>query len=84
MPDVRELADAIGIAFDDLRALPQPGDAGHKETSDDGVLGRATRQAVSRLTGAVSATVGKRGAQSREHRCRNCCRPDDMQEDGQT
>ena len=56
MPDVRELADAISIAFDDVRALPLPG-----ETSDDdaapaaGVLTRS-RKAVRSV---VQSTVGK-------------------------
>ena len=59
MPDVRELADAIAIAFDDLRALPQPGDAGHEETPDEGVVGRTTRKVASRLTGAAAGTVGR-------------------------
>ncbi len=63
MPDVRDLADAIAIAFDDLRALPQPGDAAHEDAPQDGVVGRATRKVASRLTdavaGAVTATVGK-------------------------
>ena len=63
MPDVRELADAIAIAFDDLRALPQPGDAAHEDTPQDGVVGRTTRKVARRLkgavTGAVNGTVGK-------------------------
>ena len=56
MPDVRELADAISIAFDDLRALSLPG-----ETTDDdaapvaGVLTRS-RKAVRSV---VRSTVGK-------------------------
>ncbi len=63
MPDVRELADAIAIAFDDLRALPQPGDAAHEDTPQGGVVGRTTRKVAGRLTGAVAGavtgTVGK-------------------------
>ena len=63
MPDVRELADAIAIAFDDLRALPQPGDAAHEDTPQGGVVGRTTRKVAGRLTGAVTGavtgTVGK-------------------------
>ena len=63
MPDVRELADAIAIAFDDLRALPQPGDAAHEDTPQDGVVGRTTRKVARRLkgavTGAVNGTVGR-------------------------
>ncbi|MFY9514536.1 MAG: wax ester/triacylglycerol synthase family O-acyltransferase, partial [Rubrivivax sp.] len=39
LPEVRELADAILIAFDDLKALPQPGDAAHEDTPAGGTLG---------------------------------------------
>ena len=55
MPDVRELADAVTIAFDDLRALPRPGDAGHEDTPDDSVVRRTRRQ----ITGAVTGTISK-------------------------
>ena len=56
MPDVRELADAIAIAFDDLRALPRPGDA--EERADEGVVSRTTRKLGGRLSGAVTGAVG--------------------------
>ena len=59
MPDVRELADAIRIAFDDLRALPQPGDAAHEDTPGEGAVGRTTRKVAGKLTGALSGAVGK-------------------------
>ena len=59
MPDVRELADDISIAFDDLRALPQPGDAGHEDTPHGSAVGRATRKVAGTLRGAVTGTVGK-------------------------
>jgi WS/DGAT/MGAT family acyltransferase len=52
MPDVRELADAIAVAFDDLRLLPQPGDPGHADTVDTGTVVRAATRA---------ATAGARG-----------------------
>ncbi len=56
MPDVRELADALLIAFDDLRALPQPGDADHLDTvPPQGLVTRARRS----LTGALTGAVGK-------------------------
>jgi len=55
MPDVRELADAILIAYDDLKALPQPGDAAHEDTPAGGVVGRATRS----ITGAVTGAAGR-------------------------
>ena len=58
MPDVRELADAIAIAFDDLCALPHPGEAEDDEAAD-GVVGRTTRK----LTGAVKGAVGSAARQ---------------------
>ena len=56
MPDVRELADAITVAFDDLRALPRPGeaDADAASAAAEGVAQRARRS----LTGAVTRAVG--------------------------
>ena len=50
MPDVRELADAIRVAFDDMRALAQPGEPGHPDTPEpQSLLQRASRG----LTAAV-------------------------------
>jgi diacylglycerol O-acyltransferase / wax synthase len=53
MPDVRELADAILIAMDDLRTLPLPGEPDHEPLDDapaaatpapaEGLLKKATR-----------------------------------------
>jgi hypothetical protein len=64
LPEVRELADALLIALDDVRAMPRPGDAAHEpvpEAADEpaeGLVGRA-RQAVQRRVGtAVSQAVG--------------------------
>ena len=71
MPDVRELADAIAIAFDDLRALPQPGEPGHGDTSDDSLVTQATKRLAGGIassmasgiaggiTGAVTGAVGR-------------------------
>ncbi len=57
MPDVRELADAIAIAFDDVRALPLPGEADDDEAPAAGVLKRS-RKAVSKAVGdAVTAAT---------------------------
>lgn len=53
MPDVRELADAIAIAFDDIRTLPRPGEPETDEEPPEGVV-KATGR---RLTGAVSDAV---------------------------
>jgi diacylglycerol O-acyltransferase / wax synthase len=69
MPQVRELADAIGIAYDDLCALPRPGEAGHPDTTaPQSLASRATRAATraatqagrqmgGAVTGAVSGAV---------------------------
>ncbi len=58
MPDVRELADAIAIAFDDVRALPLPGEAGDDDAAPAmGVLKRS-RKAVGKAVGdAVTAAT---------------------------
>ncbi len=53
MPDVRELADAIHIAFDDVRALTRPGEADAEQEPPEGVVARTRR----RLTGAVQEAV---------------------------
>jgi len=55
MPDVHELADAITIAFDDLRALSRPGEPDPEAEPPPGVVGRAARG----LTGAVTGVMGK-------------------------
>jgi hypothetical protein len=59
---VRELADAITIAFDDLRTLPRPGDADPEAASAEGVVSRTRRIAggiTGAMTGAVSGAMGK-------------------------
>jgi diacylglycerol O-acyltransferase / wax synthase len=57
MPDVRELADAIGIAFDDIRALPLPGEPGaDDEASIRGVLHRS-RKALGGATQRVAESA---------------------------
>jgi WS/DGAT/MGAT family acyltransferase len=55
MPDVRELADAITIAFDDLRTLSRPGEPDPEAEAPPGVVGRAARG----FTGAVTDVMGK-------------------------
>jgi len=59
MPDVRELADAIGIAMDDLRALSRPGDEDHEAEgdADDGVVMKATKRLAGGITGVVTGAV---------------------------
>ncbi len=53
MPDVRELADAMTIAFDDICALTRPDEPDSDEELGEGVVTRTRR----RLTGAVSGAV---------------------------
>ncbi len=55
MPDVRELAEAITIAFDDLRAMPRPGDTDEDVTPAEGLVSKTRRS----LTGAMSKTAKK-------------------------
>jgi diacylglycerol O-acyltransferase / wax synthase len=62
MPDVRELADAISIAMDDLRTLPRPGEADSDEPAPgpiEAAAKKAAGRAVRGLTGAVGGMVGK-------------------------
>ncbi len=62
MPDVRDLADAIRIAFDDLRALPRPGEPGDDDAPPQGLVSKtsqATRRLAGGLTGAMAGAVGK-------------------------
>lgn len=62
MPDVRELAEAVAIAFDDLRLLPQPGDPGHADTVDGASIARAaTRRATQAATAMARDTASGLG-----------------------
>ena len=57
MPDVKELADAVLIAFDDLRALPLPGDPEHDDAAKparEGIARRARRAVAGAVAGTVS------------------------------
>ncbi len=55
-PDLRDLAEAVQIAFDDLRALPLPGDADHIDTpAPEALVAKATRK----IGNTLSAAVGK-------------------------
>ena len=56
MPDVRDLADAITVSFDDLRALPRPGEAAHEDTP---TLQSVVRKAGRDVVGSVGSTVGR-------------------------
>jgi diacylglycerol O-acyltransferase / wax synthase len=55
MPDVKALADAIRVAWEDFAALPRPGEAGHGDEDAASLVTTARR----RLTGAVTGTIGK-------------------------
>jgi diacylglycerol O-acyltransferase / wax synthase len=62
MPDVRELADAVLIAFDDIRSLPLPGEKvpDDDEAEKESMVGRARRtlgDAVDKV-GAAAGSVG--------------------------
>ena len=57
MPDVRELADAISIAFDDLRALPRPGESESDDPAPEGVVSRTTKQLTGKLTGKLGGVA---------------------------
>lgn len=61
MPEVRELAEALLVAFDDLRSLPRPGepDPDAPEQTLVGLATRATRGFTGAVTGAVTDAVGK-------------------------
>jgi WS/DGAT/MGAT family acyltransferase len=60
MPDVAELADAVRIAYDDLCALPRPGEPADDE-ADTGLVAlttQATRRLADGLTGAMTGATG--------------------------
>ena len=57
MPDVRELADAIAIAFDDLRALAGSPDEAEEVPSLIGLARRGFGQAVDAATGMATRTA---------------------------
>ena len=59
MPDVRELADAIRVAFDDMRALAQPGEPGHPDTPEpQSLLQRASRGLTAAVGMAAKTMAG--------------------------
>jgi len=57
MPDVRELADAIEIAYGDIQALPLPGE-GDAAPARESTVGRARRAVTGAVSGAVSGAFG--------------------------
>jgi hypothetical protein len=58
MPDVKAFAQAVEIAFDDLRALPLPHELQAQADAPAAVVGRAVRSARTRVTDAVKGVVG--------------------------
>ena len=59
MPDVRELADAVTIAFDDLRALALPGEVVDDDASTRGGVLKRSRKALGQAVTAAAGTVGR-------------------------
>ena len=59
MPDVRELAQAMTVAFDDLRALPRPGEMDPDEAPAEGLVRKTTKRVAGGLAGAVTGAVTK-------------------------
>jgi WS/DGAT/MGAT family acyltransferase len=66
LPDVRELADAIVIAFDDLRTLARPGEPDPEAAPAPGVVGRAARGFSDVVTGATGVVTGAMGKVARQ------------------
>jgi WS/DGAT/MGAT family acyltransferase len=63
MPDVRDLADAITIAFDDLRALARPGEPDPDAPAPEGMVMRTTRRLAGGLSDAVTTAMGRMARQ---------------------
>ncbi|MBL8329219.1 MAG: wax ester/triacylglycerol synthase family O-acyltransferase [Rubrivivax sp.] len=57
MPDVKDLAEALMVALDDVRALPLPGEAEEETASAAERVGRAARTIGGRVAEGVSGAV---------------------------
>ena len=57
MPDVKDLADALRIAFEDLEALKLPGEDADDEAPS--VIGRAAKSLQGTISDTLSGTVGR-------------------------
>jgi diacylglycerol O-acyltransferase / wax synthase len=57
MPDVRELADAITIAFDDMRLMPRPGELETDDPAPEGLVSKTRRRISVAVKGAVKDAV---------------------------
>jgi WS/DGAT/MGAT family acyltransferase len=53
LPQVRELAQALQVAMDDLRALPRPGEDDPDAPPPEGLVGRTTRALADGIGGMV-------------------------------
>jgi diacylglycerol O-acyltransferase / wax synthase len=59
MPDVRSLAEALHIAFDDLRALPRPGEHDPDAPPAEGLVSKTGKRIAGGVAGAVTSSLGK-------------------------
>ncbi|MBL8306267.1 MAG: wax ester/triacylglycerol synthase family O-acyltransferase [Rubrivivax sp.] len=59
MPDVHDFAQALEVAFDDLRALPRPGEPDPDAPPPEGLVSKATRRVVGGVVGGVTGVMGK-------------------------
>lgn len=59
MPDVRSLAEALNIAFDDLRALARPGEDDPDEPPPEGLVSKAGKRIAGGVAGAVTSSLSK-------------------------
>jgi diacylglycerol O-acyltransferase / wax synthase len=59
MPDVRGLAEAVNIAFDDLRALARPGEDDPDEPPPEGLVSKAGKRIAGGVAGAVTSSLSK-------------------------
>jgi diacylglycerol O-acyltransferase len=57
MPDVHDLAQALRVAMDDLRALPRPGEPDPEAPALEGVVSRATRKLAGGISEAITGAV---------------------------
>jgi hypothetical protein len=58
MPDVKELADAIRIGFEDLQALPLPGEERDEGADPAWMIMRAAKSLGSTLGSTLGDTLG--------------------------
>ena len=61
MPDVRSLAEALHSAFDELRALPRPGEHDPDEPLPEGLVSKTGKRIFGDVAGAVTSTLDKAG-----------------------